>query len=99
MENISFGVALYGTEEAIRGVDLAKLADRLGYQSFWVGDSHMIWREVYVLLGAAALATKRLRLGPGVTHPGVRHLTVTASAMVTLRSEEHTSELQSPTNL
>ncbi|MBI4528030.1 MAG: LLM class flavin-dependent oxidoreductase [Deltaproteobacteria bacterium] len=84
MAKISFGVALYGTEEAMRGVELAKLADALGYQSFWVGDSHMIWRELYVLLGAAGLATKRLRLGPGVTHPGVRHLTVTASAMVTL---------------
>ena len=83
-EKTSFGVALYGTENSRSGVQFAKLAEDLGYQNFWVGDSHMIWREVYVLLGAIAIATKRLRIGPGVTHPEIRHFTVTASAMATL---------------
>ena len=44
----------------------------------------MIWREPYVLLGAIAAGTGRIAVGPGVTHPEVRHLTVTASAMATL---------------
>jgi 5,10-methylenetetrahydromethanopterin reductase len=44
----------------------------------------MIWREVYALLGAIAATTRNLEIGPGVTHPQVRHLTVTASAMATL---------------
>lgn len=30
------------------------------------------------------MATKRLLIGPGVTHPQLRHLTVTASAIATL---------------
>ena len=34
-----------------------------------------------VLAGAIAMATKKIHIGPGVTHPAVRHLTVTASAM------------------
>jgi len=84
MRRISFGLALYGTEGAQRGVQLARVAEDFGYQRLWVGDSHMIWRELYVLLGAIAMVTKRLQIGPGVTHPEVRHLTVTATAMVTL---------------
>jgi len=44
----------------------------------------MIWRELYVVLGAIARSTKRIAIGPGVTHPLVRHFTVTASAMATL---------------
>ena len=84
MQNVSFSVALYGTENAKSGVEFAKLADDLGYEKIWVGDSHMIWREVYALLGAMAVATRKIRIGPGVTHPEIRHFTVTASAMATL---------------
>lgn len=84
MEKVSFGVGLFATENAQEGVRLARLADELGYQRFWVGDSHMIWREPYVILGAIAAMTRKLAIGPGVTHPQVRDLTVTASAMETL---------------
>jgi 5,10-methylenetetrahydromethanopterin reductase len=84
VKQIYFGVGLFGTENAQAGVRLAQQAEALGYQRFWVGDSHMIWREVYTLLGAVAATTRSLEIGPGVTHPQVRHLTVTASAMATL---------------
>jgi 5,10-methylenetetrahydromethanopterin reductase len=82
--NIKFGVGLFATENAREGVQLAQRAEALGFQRFWVGDSHMIWRELYTLLGAIAATTKRIEIAPGVTHPQVRHLTVTASAMATL---------------
>ena len=84
MKDIRFGVGLFGTENAREGVRLAQQAERLGYRRFWVGDSHMIWREVYALLGAIAATTSELEIGPGVTHPLVRHITVTASAVATL---------------
>jgi 5,10-methylenetetrahydromethanopterin reductase len=84
MKDIKFGVALYGTDNAHECVELARVAEALGYDRFWIGDSHMIWRELYVLAGAVAVATKKIAIGPGVTHPAVRHLTVTASAMATL---------------
>ena len=84
MKEVCFGVGLFATENAQASVALARRADELGYQRFWVGDSHMIWREPYVLMGAIAAATRHLRIGPGVTHPQVRDLTVTASAMTTL---------------
>jgi alkanesulfonate monooxygenase SsuD/methylene tetrahydromethanopterin reductase-like flavin-dependent oxidoreductase (luciferase family) len=82
--DVCFGVGLFGTEPAQEGVRLAQQAEALGYRRFWVGDSHMIWREVYALLGAIAATTQKLEIGPGVTHPLTRHLTVTASAMATL---------------
>lgn len=84
MAACTFGVALFCAETTAEGVKFAQLAEELGYQRLWVGDSHMIWREVYVLLGAIAVGTKRLHIGPGVTHPVLRHPTVTASAMVSL---------------
>ena len=84
MKNVSFGVGLFATENAQENMRLAQQADELGYQRFWVGDSHMIWREPYVLMGAIAASTRKLAIGPGVTHPQVRDLTVTASAMATL---------------
>ncbi len=84
MRQIKFGVGLYGADSAREAVQLAQAADRLGYDRFWIGDSHMIWRELYVLAGAIAETTKNIAIGPGVTHPGARHITVTASAMATL---------------
>jgi 5,10-methylenetetrahydromethanopterin reductase len=84
LANVRFGVGLFATENAWEGVRLAQRAEALGYARFWVGDSHMIWREVYALLGAIAATTHKIEIAPGVTHPQVRHLTVTASAMATL---------------
>jgi 5,10-methylenetetrahydromethanopterin reductase len=84
VKQIKFGVGLFATENSQEGVRLAQCADDLGYDRFWVGDSHMIWRESYAVLGAIAATTRKIQIGPGVTHPQVRHLTVTASAMVTL---------------
>ena len=84
MKKIITGVGLYAVESAGECVELARIAETLGYQRFWIGDSHMIWRELYVLAGAIGMVTKRIAVGPGVTHPAVRHLTVTASAMATL---------------
>jgi 5,10-methylenetetrahydromethanopterin reductase len=83
-KNVKFGVGLFATENAREGVKLAQQAEEFGFDRFWVGDSHMIWREAYALLGAIAGTTTKLEIGPGVTHPEVRHLTVTASAMATL---------------
>jgi len=62
-----------------------ELTEKLGYDAVWLGDSQMIWREIYVLLGAAAKATSRVWLGTGVTNPITRLPVVTASAITTLQ--------------
>jgi 5,10-methylenetetrahydromethanopterin reductase len=79
-----FGLGLFPTEPAARMVELARLGEGLGYHGLWFGDSHLIWREVYVTMGAAAQATRRATLGTAVTNPLSRHITVTASAAFTL---------------
>lgn len=84
MGTSTYSVALFPTEPAEQTVKLARLAERSGFAGVWVGDSHIIWREMYVLLGAIASQTRRVWIGSGVTHPVVRHLTLTASSFVTL---------------
>jgi 5,10-methylenetetrahydromethanopterin reductase len=65
-------------------IQLAKLAEELGYTHVWVGDSHLIWREAYVNMAAVALNTSMVKIGTGVTNPLTRHPSVVASAYATL---------------
>ena len=51
----------------------------------WAWDSHVLWREFYTTFALVAAATERVRLGPCVTNPATRDMTVTASAMATLQ--------------
>ena len=84
MSPVSFGVGCSPGQSVDQVLQTARLAEELGFDVFWVADSHILWREVYSLLGGLAVATRRIALGPGVTHPFVRHPTVTASAIATL---------------
>jgi 5,10-methylenetetrahydromethanopterin reductase len=79
---VSLGV--YPNEEPTEIIDSAKLAESLGFNTLWMLDSHLLFREVYTMLGALAVSTTRLRFGTAVTNPITRHPTVTASAFSTL---------------
>jgi 5,10-methylenetetrahydromethanopterin reductase len=81
---LTFGAGLFPIQPLRQMLDLVKMADDTGYTHVWMGDSQLIWREVYVNLGAAATVTKRVTLAQGVTNPITRHITVTASALATL---------------
>ncbi|MGD9601593.1 MAG: LLM class flavin-dependent oxidoreductase [Gammaproteobacteria bacterium] len=65
-------------------VELAKFADEHGYESVYVGDSQMLWNDAWVALGLCAAATRRVRLGPGVTNTVTRHPAVTANVIMTI---------------
>jgi 5,10-methylenetetrahydromethanopterin reductase len=84
VSSMEFGVGLFPTEPLPKMIQLAKLAEELGYSHVWIGDSHLIWREAYVNMAAAALNTKTVKLGTGVTNPLTRHPSVVASAYATL---------------
>lgn len=84
MQNLRFGVGIFPSKDAGEAVNLAVAADQAGYDVVWVGDSHMIWRELYVLMGYIAAKTRRVAISPGVTQLLTRHPTVTASALITL---------------
>jgi 5,10-methylenetetrahydromethanopterin reductase len=78
-------VELHEYLDAATVVQEARQAEALGYASVWLGDSQLIWRELYVLLGAVAATTSRVALGTGVTNPVTRHPAVTAGAITTLQ--------------
>jgi 5,10-methylenetetrahydromethanopterin reductase len=82
---VELSLGLFPTEPPGRMVELIKLAEKLGYACVYVGDSQMIWREAFVVLGAAALATSRIRLATGVSNPITRDPAVLAAGIETLR--------------
>jgi alkanesulfonate monooxygenase SsuD/methylene tetrahydromethanopterin reductase-like flavin-dependent oxidoreductase (luciferase family) len=61
-----------------------KVAEDVGFEQAWFGDSHLIWHEVGPYLTAAAMSTTRMRVGPLVSNPITRHPTVVASMLATL---------------
>ncbi len=65
-------------------VRLTQYAEAHGFETVYIGDSQMLWNDVYVCLACCAQATRRVKLGTGVTNLVTRHPTVTANAMVSL---------------
>lgn len=65
-------------------VELAVAAEDNGADWLGVADAFW-WRDVWLLLAAAARATVRIELGPCVTNPYLRHPFHTASALATLQ--------------
>jgi alkanesulfonate monooxygenase SsuD/methylene tetrahydromethanopterin reductase-like flavin-dependent oxidoreductase (luciferase family) len=84
-EAMRFGIGVFSSGPASGILRLVQAADEAGFDCLWLADSHLIMREAFVLLGAIATVTRRIEIGPGVTYPKVRHPSVIASAMTTLR--------------
>src|SRR5215207_10834269 len=89
-----FGYALSSEEHPPHAlVENARKAEDLGFEFAMISDHFHPWTDrqgnspfVWSVIGAISHATERIRLGTGVTCP-------------TIRSEEHTSELQSRVDL
>src|SRR5580700_9123560 len=64
-------------------VERAKLAEASGYDTVWLADERF-YREVDACLALFAANTTRVRLGPCVTDPFVRHPALTAMAIATI---------------
>jgi probable F420-dependent oxidoreductase len=81
---MQFGFTLKPDHTIERTLALTRQAEAAGFDYAWLFDSHVLWREPYVLLTLMAEATTRLRLGTCVTNPATREPTVTASALAVL---------------
>jgi probable F420-dependent oxidoreductase len=81
---MQFGFTLKPEHSVEETIALAKLGEEVGFDYLWLFDSHVLWREPYVLLALIAEHTSRLRLGTCVTNPGTREPSVTASDLATL---------------
>lgn len=71
--------------EAAAVAALARQTEEDGWGGLLLSDSQCLQSDVYVSLTLAAQATRRLRLGPGVTNLATRHPSVTANALATLQ--------------
>lgn len=78
---MEFGIAMPTDAESWR---LAERAEALGFRSAWFYDTQMLSADCFVAMGAAAMKTRRIRLGTGVLIPSNRIAAVTANAFATL---------------
>src|SRR5438105_13957613 len=78
---MDFGFTLKPEHDLKRTTELARRAEAGGFSYGWLFDSHVLWREPYVLLTLMAQATDRMRLGTCVTNPPTREPPVAASAL------------------
>ncbi|MBF6301840.1 TIGR03842 family LLM class F420-dependent oxidoreductase [Nocardia amamiensis] len=81
---MDIGLVLQCTPPASRVVELARLAETLGFSHVWTFDSHLLWQEPYVIYSQILAATRKVMVGPMVTNPATRDWTVTASTFATL---------------
>ena len=81
---MKFDVGIINNQPVADVARQAQLAESLGFDTVWITDSHLVCRELWTTLAACALATSKIKLGPGVTVPHTRHWSVTASAIATL---------------
>lgn len=79
-----FGITIKPDMTIERIVALTRQAEAAGFEYGWIFDSHVLWLEPYPLLTLMAANTKQMRLGPCVTNPAVRDITVTSSLFATL---------------
>ncbi|MFZ0214955.1 MAG: TIGR03842 family LLM class F420-dependent oxidoreductase [Candidatus Dormiibacterota bacterium] len=84
MSGLQFGVTFQPDPPVARTVRLARVAEETGHDQVWLWDSHILWQEMYPIFALIAEHTSRVRLGPCVTNPATRDVTVTASAIATL---------------
>jgi probable F420-dependent oxidoreductase len=81
---MDFGFTLKPEHSLERTIALTRQAEAAGFGYGWLFDSHVLWREPYVLLTLMAQASERMRLGTCVTNPGTREPSVTASTLAVL---------------
>jgi probable F420-dependent oxidoreductase len=81
---MEFGITIKPDLSIDRVVSLTQQAESAGFRYGWIFDSHVIWMDPFPLLTLMAANTKAMRLGPCVTNPAVRDVTVSASLFATL---------------
>ena len=78
---MDFGIALPTAADNYR---IVQRAEELGFSHAWFYDTQMLSADCFVAMGAAAVHTKKIRLGTGVLVPSNRIAPVTANALATL---------------
>jgi probable F420-dependent oxidoreductase len=81
---MDIGLVLQADPPASEVVAQAKRAEEGGFSHIWTFDSCVLWQEPFVIYSRILAATSRVIVGPMVTNPTTRDLSVTASLFATL---------------
>lgn len=82
-QEMRLGLRVPPADTATAMADTIALAESYGWDTVWLGDSQLLWRDPFMVLAVAALRTQRIRLGIAVTSLRTRHVSVLASAIRT----------------
>src|ERR1700746_701217 len=80
---MDFGIALPAAADSY---NIVRQAEELGFTHAWFYDTQMLSADCFVAMGAAAVNTRRIRLGTGVLIPSNRIAPVAANALATLNA-------------
>src|SRR5215470_19511636 len=75
-DGMRFGITLKPDISVERVVSLTRQAEKAGFEYGWIFDSHVLWKEPFPLLTLMAMNSRGMKLGPCVTNPAVRDITV-----------------------
>jgi 5,10-methylenetetrahydromethanopterin reductase len=78
---MDFGIALPAAADSWK---IVQRAEELDFTHAWFYDTQMLSADCFVAMGAAAVNTRRIRLGTGVLVPSNRIAPVAANALATL---------------
>src|ERR1700749_3663 len=78
---MDFGIALPTAADSWK---VTKEAEEPGFTHAWFYDTQMLSADCFVAMGAAAVNTRRIRLGAGVLVPSNRIAPVAANALASL---------------
>jgi 5,10-methylenetetrahydromethanopterin reductase len=78
---MDFGIALATAADSWK---IVQRAEELGFTHAWFYDTQMLSADCFVAMGAAAVNTRRIRLGTGVLVPSNRIAPVAANALASL---------------
>ncbi len=86
MANTRFGIITWADPQApVSEIGVvARDAQAMGFSTLWVWDTPIYTKDAYVALAVAAQATEKIRLGPGVSNPLTRHISVITNGIATL---------------
>jgi 5,10-methylenetetrahydromethanopterin reductase len=81
---LTFGVCVNAADSPQDFATLVRDAEVLGFDCFWIADVSLLARDAVTYLALAAVHSTRMRIGPAVFHPFVRHPAYSANAAATL---------------
>ncbi len=83
--HLRVGLRLPACDRADKVAAAVGYAEDKGFDSVWIPDSQLLWRDTFSALSLAAATTTRIILGTGVTNLVTRHVSVVASAARTVQ--------------